>query len=225
MSNMYGNRKKQDESGPLLYHGSRDGLDGEIRPISRTKCEFGSGFYMSQDVNAAMAVVCTSQCPVIYTVRINFDKIGSDKCYHLIGKEWIYTVVAHRNKVPGFAENPDVQKVLNEISAYDILIGETVDDRIGPAVKAFENGLLTDEGLLHCLNAGRGNLQVVAKTEKACKNIVVIGERDLTDGEYIAAREWSTSMRDKGCEVLAEAKCDFANKRSYISELAPVNES
>ena len=30
----------------ILYHGSRGGIQGKIRPCSRLRCDFGKGFYM-----------------------------------------------------------------------------------------------------------------------------------------------------------------------------------
>ena len=30
----------------ILYHGSKSGIKGEIKPISRELCDFGSGFYI-----------------------------------------------------------------------------------------------------------------------------------------------------------------------------------
>lgn len=30
----------------ILYHGSKNGLSGAIKPMSREKCDFGRGFYM-----------------------------------------------------------------------------------------------------------------------------------------------------------------------------------
>ena len=33
----------------VLYHGSKNGLAGNIRPISRELCDFGKGFYMGAE--------------------------------------------------------------------------------------------------------------------------------------------------------------------------------
>ena len=35
-----------DKNRVLLYHGSKSGLVGDIKPISRERCDFGKGFYM-----------------------------------------------------------------------------------------------------------------------------------------------------------------------------------
>ena len=37
---------KTDSSRVLLYHGSKYGITGKIRPISRDKCDFSKAFYM-----------------------------------------------------------------------------------------------------------------------------------------------------------------------------------
>lgn len=37
---------KVDYSKPeTLFHGSRGGIEGDIKPISRPRCDFGQGFF------------------------------------------------------------------------------------------------------------------------------------------------------------------------------------
>lgn len=33
----------------MLYHASRSGIKGKIQPSSRSRCDFGKGFYMGTD--------------------------------------------------------------------------------------------------------------------------------------------------------------------------------
>lgn len=39
---------KTDSNRILLYHGSKSGIKGKIKPISRDKCDFGKGFIWEQ---------------------------------------------------------------------------------------------------------------------------------------------------------------------------------
>lgn len=41
-----------------LYHGSKGGIRGDIRPIARPECDFGSGFYMGTKKLQAETLVC-----------------------------------------------------------------------------------------------------------------------------------------------------------------------
>ncbi len=41
----------------ILYHGSRGGIDGEIQPISRVRCDFGKGFYMGESEEQAKGLI------------------------------------------------------------------------------------------------------------------------------------------------------------------------
>ena len=38
----------------LLYHGSKSGIEGNIEPKSRSKCDFGKGFYMGTEPGQAL---------------------------------------------------------------------------------------------------------------------------------------------------------------------------
>ena len=38
----------------ILYHGSRGGIDGDIAPISRARCDFGQGFYLGEEEKQAL---------------------------------------------------------------------------------------------------------------------------------------------------------------------------
>ena len=40
--------KSKNNKENILYHSSKDGLIGKIAPISRSRCDFGAGFYTAQ---------------------------------------------------------------------------------------------------------------------------------------------------------------------------------
>ena len=40
-----------------IYHGSKNGIEGNIKPSSRIDCDFGTGFYMSESKHLCEAWV------------------------------------------------------------------------------------------------------------------------------------------------------------------------
>jgi len=57
-----------------LYHGSRTGLAGAIRPDrSRSACDFGQGFYMGVEPHQPRTLICgrNAPAPTLYTVEID----------------------------------------------------------------------------------------------------------------------------------------------------------
>ena len=42
----------------ILYHGSKNGIKGEIQPSSRKHCDFGTGFYMGTEPEQPLTLIC-----------------------------------------------------------------------------------------------------------------------------------------------------------------------
>lgn len=42
----------------VLYHGSKSGIQGKIKPASRDRCDFGAGFYMGTDPLQPLTLIC-----------------------------------------------------------------------------------------------------------------------------------------------------------------------
>ena len=54
-----------------LYHGSKSGIKGEIRPdAGRGMCDFGAGFYMGDRPEQPMGLIAGS-----------YFRCGRDRCY------------------------------------------------------------------------------------------------------------------------------------------------
>ena len=51
-------RELEDNNRNVLYHASRFGISGNIQPISRSRCDFGRGFYMGTDpIRCTMGII------------------------------------------------------------------------------------------------------------------------------------------------------------------------
>ena len=85
----------------ILFHGSRGGIDGKIKPISRVRCDFGQGFYLGTNAQQAKAIVIDDDSPYFYTMKLKLSEIPEDRILNLTNdKDWLYTILANRKRVP-----------------------------------------------------------------------------------------------------------------------------
>ena len=68
--------KYYDESKFIFYHGSKNGINGDIAPISRGDCDFGTGFYMGTEVLQPLTLICGEEKPVFYAVDFSLKDLN-----------------------------------------------------------------------------------------------------------------------------------------------------
>ena len=59
----------------ILYHGSKEGIVGDIAPISRDHCDFGKGFYMGTTTLQPLTLICDEEKPIFYTVELDLSDL------------------------------------------------------------------------------------------------------------------------------------------------------
>ena len=203
----------------ILYHGSRGGLDGAIKPISRERCDFGKGFYMGEDISQVKGLIVDSFDPVLYKVKFNLSKIPEDKILVLSEKDWIYTVLANRKRVEEFNNLHIASTILQSMNNYDVIIGPIADDRMNIAMQEFSNSTITDEGLKACLQYVNYGRQFVAKTEFACSQIEILSERNIELEEMNEIRNYSLQQREIAKNAIKTMRIQYRNQGFYIDEI------
>lgn len=203
----------------ILYHGSRGGIEGNIRPISRERCDFGKGFYMGESIEQAKGLISNSPDPIIYTVKLKLSEIPDDKILILDNKEWLYTILANRKRVQEFNELETAKKWLKKINKYDIIIGAIADDRMNEAMQRFIDYGLTDKGLYECLKSVNYGYQYVAKSEFACNKIEILNERTISDSEKDEIEIYSTAKRKESRDVVKNAVIKYQRDGLYLNEI------
>lgn len=128
----------------VVYHGSRGGLFGDIRPISRSRCDFGVGFYMGDNKAQAKGLIVETENPTLYTLRLRLSEIPEDRILLLNGKEWLNTVLACRQRIKDFSKLGIAKEALQRLDRYDIVIGAIADDRMNEAMTRFSEYALTN---------------------------------------------------------------------------------
>jgi len=202
-----------------LYHGSRGGINGPIKPISRERCDFGRGFYMGEYPEQVKGLVIEDAMPMFYALEFKLSEIPDDKILVLDGMAWVYAVLACRKNVPEFSQLNIAKEIKKAIDDADVVIGPIADDRMNEAVKQFTNGALSDAGLLECLKHVDYGYQYVAKTDFACSKIEIISERDIYENEAEAIREYTKKKRAEGKNVVKQAIRDYRKEGRFLDEI------
>ena len=129
----------------ILFHGSHGGIEGDITPISRARCDFGQGFYLSSNPLMAKRPVVDDPAPVFYEIGLDLSAIPEDKILRLDDDDWIYAVVSLRNNIPEFKNLKKFKEVLDRINNAWIVCGHEMSITINEAVRSFKDCSLTDE--------------------------------------------------------------------------------
>lgn len=202
----------------ILYHGSRGGIEGKIKPISRPRCDFGKGFYMGTNPEQVQGLVAEDAEPYFYTLKLKLSEIPENKILNLYDKEWIYTILANRKKINDFNCTEFASKWLKMLDNYDVIIGAIADDRMNEAMQRFTNYGLTDEGLIACLKSVDYGNQYVAKTNYACSKIEIISERMIMDNEIDNIAAYSFKKKQESRNVIEKMSIAYQRKGLYLNE-------
>lgn len=202
-----------------LFHGSKKGICGKIRPISRSFCDFGAGFYMGTNPDQVRGLVSSFPSPFFYELELDADKVGRDNILILDGMDWVYAVLACRGTVADFNELEVSKKILKKLNSVDLVIGPIADDRMMAAMRRFEANGLTDEGLRRCLLAVDYGFQYAAKTQKCCDAIEIISRKGLTPAQLIDFNKYAENQRQKSCGIVEHVARECLRQGQYLSEM------
>ena len=204
----------------ILFHGSRGGIDGKIRPISRVRCNFGQGFYLGTDAQQAKSIVIDDDSPYFYTVKLKLSEIPEDRVLNLSNdKDWLYTILANRKRVPEFNDLSISQEYLNKCKNYDVIIGSIADDRMTDAMSRFANYGLTDAGLIACLKTIKYGTQYVIKTQFACNKIEVLDEKPIYGMELDQLRDYTVQKRRECRNIVNDMAKKYQRTGLFLNEI------
>lgn len=203
----------------VLYHGSRGGIDGDIMPVSRTRCDFGKGFYMGTNADQAKSLVSNDQCPVFYTLRLNPGNLPKENILELNGMEWAWFVLYNRKKLEDIRSTALYEKCRGLAAGKDLIIGPIADDAMNESMNSFLSGTITDKVFLESIRAIDYGIQYVAKTERACRCIDIRSKRELTGKELSDAVVLADERRREGHRVADEIHRRYRREGRYFDEI------
>lgn len=106
----------------------------------------------------------------------------------------------------------------------DMIIGYIANDRMFVVLDRFFNGDITDLALINSLSALKLGKQYVALTEKACRKIQILEERELAEEDRRKLKQKSEENRSKGIEMANEICRKYRREGSFFDEILKAGE-
>ena len=201
----------------VLYHGSKKGIVGDVAPISRDECDFGSGFYMGTNTLQPLTLVCNEDKPKLYTVEL--DMTGLKVLTVEIGMDWAMLIAYYRKEMESAKGTAIYEKYAHMADGYDVIIGYIANDRMYTELSRFFNRTLTDVALINCLSALDLGKQYVAISEKACKQIKILKEEALSQLELSLLKDMSAERRKEGIALAEEIEVKYRREGKFFDEI------
>ena len=88
----------------------------------------------------------------------------------------------------------------------------------------FFNGEITDLALVNSLSALQLGKQYLALTEKACKNITILDEQELSEADRKELKRESETNRLKGIEMAEEICRTYRREGRFFDEILKAGE-
>ena len=210
-------RYVHDDDRLILYHGSKQGIVGDIQPKSREDCDFGVGFYTGTDTIQPLTLVCGEPNPKFYVVDLKLE--GLKVLEMELGLEWAMVVAYHRGYMDIIKDTEMYEKYAHFLDGYDMVIGYIANDRLYTELTRFFNGDITDVALMNCLVALDLGKQYVAKTQKGCDAFSIVTESDIYQLELLALREKSAIRRKESYAIASEIEKKYRREGKYFDEI------
>ena len=212
-------RKEYTEpcEGLVLYHGSKKGIVGDIAPVSRKECDFGAGFYMGTGTLQPLTLVCSEAAPKFYTLSL--DTTGLKILEFGIDLDWAMLIAYNRREMESVSGSEIYEKYAHMTDGYDLVVGYIANDRMYTELARFFRGDISDVALLNCLSALDLGKQVVAVSEKACRQIRILKEEALTGLEQSFLEEMSSKRRKEGIRLADEITKKHRREGKFFDEI------
>ncbi len=210
-------KRDPDDDKLIVYHGSKKGISGDIAPISRESCDFGKGFYLGTDPAQPLTLICDEDKPILYTMKL--DLTGLKVLEVEMDLEWAMLIAYYRGYMDEVKGNDIYKKYENMADGYDVILGYIANDRMYRVMKSFFEKEITDVALIHSLSALDLGRQYVCKTLKACKQLEIVDERELTSLELSILRDRSIVRRQEGIDLTEEILIKYRREGKFFDEI------
>lgn len=201
----------------ILYHGSKSGIKGPIAPISRERCDFGKGFYMGTEPYQPLTLISDFEESKFYVISL--DITGLRLLNVKPDLEWAMLVAYNRGKMDEVRGTSLYEHYAAMSNGYDVVVGSIANDRMFYVLDNFFLGNITDKALVMSLSALQLGKQYVAITEKACKQVKIEAEVELSQLERVFLRDLSESNRVKGVNLANEICREYRREGQFFDEI------
>lgn len=201
----------------ILYHGSKSGIEGPIAPASRSKCDFGAGFYMGSEPMQPLTLICDYEKSKFYIVSLDLKGL---RCLDVPADlEWAMIVAFNRGKMDDIKGTEMYEKYHQLCSSRDLIIGSIANDRMFYVLDNFFQGNITDLALVKSLSALQLGRQYVAVSQQGCGAVRIEKEIPLSYLEKRFLQDVSDENRVKGVSI-ANAICkNYRREGQFFDEI------
>ena len=203
----------------ILFHGSRGGIQGDIQPKSRPRCDFGYGFYMGTNELQAKTLVASDADLYFYKLNVRLSELPDDRILEVKDLDWAYFVLYNRGKLESIKGTAFYKKYQAMGQDKDFIIGPIADDNMSRVIKEFVNNQITDKALLESLRVIDYGIQYVAKTPMACSLIDKIHEVQMQEEETIPLVFKSFERRQEGLDSAEQMIWKYRRNGKYFAEI------
>lgn len=201
----------------LLYHGSKSGIEGKIKPISRKQCDFGEGFYMGTEPSQALTLICDYDKSKFYIVSVCMDKLFTlDVPTDL---DWAMLVAYHRGRMEKIKGTPFYNKYQDMAKNKDLVIGSIANDKMFYVIDNFFVGGITDAALINSLSALQLGKQYVAVTQKGCDAVRIECEVPISYLERRFMKDIAEENRAKGVSLAKNICKNYRREGIFFDEI------
>lgn len=201
----------------LLYHGSKTGIEGKIKPKSRKQCDFGKGFYMGTDPGQALTLICDYEKSKFYIVSIDTDKLAQIEVPADI--DWAMLVAYHRGRMEKINGTDFYDKYRNVTLNKDLIIGNIANDRMFFVIDNFFIGNITDMALINSLSALQLGKQYVAVSQKGCDAVRIEAEISFSYLERLFIKNTAGENRTKGISLANDICRNYRREGLFFDEI------
>lgn len=210
-------KRDADDNRLIVYHGSKKGITGNIKPISRESCDFGKGFYLGTDPAQPLTLICDEDKPILYTMKL--DLTGLKVLKVEMNLEWAMLIAYYRGYMDEVKGSEIYKKYERLADGYDVILGYIANDRMYRVMKSFFEKEITDVALIHSLSALDLGRQYVCKTAKACNQLEIVDKKELTSLELAILRDKSIVRRQEGIDLTEEILLKYRREGKFFDEI------
>lgn len=208
-----------------LYHGSKNGIKGEIQPSSREKCDFGCGFYLGDKPDQPKGLIANRKNGIFYEIDYDFEGLKVKSFGDTYDEKLDWALFIAYNRKPELFENYRMLKKRFEKynQDYDVIIGYIADDSMMATLTDFFDGTSSDKEMIDCLAHVKLGKQYVLKKDKSCEQnrIKIVESRPLTLNEIKLANAENEQRHNQMSSIMQMYRRKYRRDTSvkYIDEI------
>lgn len=222
LNNIYAqllNEEYEDDKNVVLFHGPKKLFSMPINFVSNSKItnDFGVGFYLGETFEQGGNYITVLNQNIVYCFCL---KLSDLRIYKFnVETEWMIAIAYFRGWLNDYKNSPLIQKLINKLSSYDVIIAPIADNRMFDIIAEFVGNEITDEQCRHALAATNLGFQYVLKTNKALANIKILKEMFVCRKEKAHYLDNRITLTNNGSQKIKIARIQYKNKGRYIEEI------